>query len=104
MNIKKKKILIKVTSSIGTSMISNAEYHTLFYFCKWLSKDCDIVVSGIEKHSQIIEDLKKFNVKIKKPFLKYLFLKKFKYFFISQFLLLILLLMLLLLDQISWFV
>ena len=81
MNIKKKKILIKVTSSIGTSMISNAEYHTLFYFCKWLSKDCDIVVSGIEKNSQIIEDLKKFNVKIKKPFLKYLFLKKFKYFF-----------------------
>ena len=41
---------------------------SLFYFCKWLSKDCDIVVSGIEKHSQIIEDLKKSRPEFKSEF------------------------------------
>ena len=32
MNNSRKTILIKVTSSIGASMSSNAEYHTLFVF------------------------------------------------------------------------
>ena len=81
MNNLQKTILIKSTSSLGASMTSNAEYHTLLYFCKWLSKDNNIVVSGIEHKSIYIKKLQSFGVLVKKPFLRYLFLKKFKIFF-----------------------
>lgn len=76
----KKTILIKVTSSIGSAMSSNAELHTLFYFCKWLSEDNNIVVSGIESNSPIIKELEKLDIKVSKPFIHYLRLKRFKYF------------------------
>lgn len=81
MGILKKTILIKVTSSLGYQMSSNAESHTLLYFCKWLSKDNNIIVSGIETYSPIIKELEKLDIKVTKPLLKYLFLKKIKYFF-----------------------
>ena len=81
MEIIKKTILIKVTSSLGYQMSSNAESHTLLYFCKWLSKDNNIIVSGIESYSPIIKELEKLDIKVTKPIFKYLFLKKLKYFF-----------------------
>lgn len=76
MTLNRKSILIKVTSSLGRSMSSNAEYHTLYYFCKWLSEENNVIVSGIEYDSPIIKELERLNVKIKKPFFKYLFIKK----------------------------
>ena len=78
---KRKKILIKLTSSIGLSMVNNAEYHTLLYFCKWLIKDNDIYLSGIEySNTSLVKNLRKNGVVIKKPLIKYLFLKKLKVF------------------------
>ena len=63
----KKTILIKLTSSAGKSMVHNAEHHTLFYFCKWLIKDNNIVLSGIESESQLVKELKSLGVIIRKP-------------------------------------
>ena len=65
----KKTILIKLTSSTGKSMVHNAEYHTLFYFCKWLIKDNNIVLSGIESESELVKELSSLGVIIRKPFL-----------------------------------
>ena len=77
----RKTILIKLTSSIGISMVNNAEFHTLIYFCKWLIKDNNVVVSGIEyKGTMLSKELMKIGVVIKKPFIRYLFLKKIKSF------------------------
>ena len=53
----RKTILIKSSSSTGLPMASNAEAHTLFYFCKWLSKENYIVVSGIENKTNILKNL-----------------------------------------------
>ena len=80
MNNNKKKILIKSTSSLGDSMSSNAEYHTLFYFAKWLSKDSNIIVSGIEYRTSLITKLTELNVLVRKPILNYLRFKKYKGF------------------------
>ena len=79
---KRKRILIKLTSSIGLSMVNNAEYHTLLYFCKWLIQDNDIYLSGIEySKTSLVNILQKNGVVIKEPFIKYLFLKKFAVLF-----------------------
>ncbi len=74
----KKTILIKATSSVGKSMVHNAEFHTLLYFCKWLAKDHNIVLSGVESESQLVNELRSIGVVIRKPFIRYLFLNKIK--------------------------
>ena len=80
MKYSKKTILIKLTSSTGKSMVHNAEYHTLFYFCKWLIKDNNIVLSGIESESQLVKELNSLGVIVRKPFFRYLSLKRLKFF------------------------
>ena len=76
MSIIRKTILIKSSSSTGFKMVSNAESHTLFYFCKWLSKENHIVISGIETKTDSLKNLEKKNISIIKPFIQYLFLGK----------------------------
>ena len=73
----KKTILIKATSSAGMSMTSNAEHHTLIYFCKWLINDYKIIVSGIENNSKLTNELSNLGVEIRSPLIKYLFIKKY---------------------------
>ena len=76
--MEKNTVLIKVTSSIGSAMLHNAESHTLYYFCKWLVKDNIVVISGIEKESLLKKKLEDLGVEVKKPFLSYLYLKRLK--------------------------
>ena len=76
----RKTILIKSSSSTGLQMASNAEFHTLFYFCKWLSKDNFIVISGIENKTDSLKNLENKNVSIIKPFIQYLYLRKIRKF------------------------
>ena len=77
----RKKIIIKCTSSCGKSMISNAESHTLRYFCEVLNKNYDVIVSGIEIESNLTRYLRNIGVNVKKPLINYLKLKKLKGFF-----------------------
>lgn len=75
----RKTILIKATSSVGNAMASNAEYHTLIYFCKWLINDYKIIICGIENNSKLTKELTKLGVEIRVPIIKYLFLKNLKF-------------------------
>tara|TARA_Y100001978_G_scaffold202858_1_gene225444 strand:- start:2509 stop:3660 length:1152 start_codon:yes stop_codon:yes gene_type:complete len=77
----KKKVIIKCTSSCGKSMISNAESHTLRYFCEVLVKKYDVVISGLEIESDLKNYLIDIGVNVKRPLIKYLKLKKFKSLF-----------------------
>ena len=76
--MQKNTVLIKVTSSIGSAMLHNAEKHTLYYLCKWLVKDNIIVVSGMEQESLFKKELEDLGVEVKKPFLNYLSFKWLK--------------------------
>ena len=76
----KKKILIKCTSSCGTAMLSNAEAHTLMSFSNSLRNDYQIIISGIEKKSTLVNQLAKKGITINEPFIKYLNLKLIKPF------------------------
>ena len=76
----KKKILIKCTSSCGTAMVSNAEAHTLMSFSNTLKNDYQIIISGIEKKTNLVDQLSKKDIIINKPFIKYLNLKFIKSF------------------------
>ena len=46
-------------------MISNAESHTLRYFCEVLIKNYDVIISGIEIESNLTRYLKNIGVIVK---------------------------------------